>query len=201
MEKQLKKINDGCSNLRLRPYKTCDAKTIVTWIHDEISLRKWSADRYEAFPVTEEDMNKKYMECNGDCSKRDDFYPMTAFDESGVVGHLIMRFTDEEKQVLRFGFVIVDDAKRGKGYGKQMLLLAIKYAFDILKAAKVTLGVFENNEAAYYCYKAAGFKEIALEKEEYYSILGQKWKCIEMEIDAGFLWENERLYGNIKHVI
>ncbi|MDE7445261.1 MAG: GNAT family N-acetyltransferase [Lachnospiraceae bacterium] len=181
MEKQLKKISDGCSNLRLRPYKTCDAKTIVTWIHDEISFRKWSSDRYESFPITEEDINKKYMECNGDCSKMDDFYPMTAFDESGVVGHLIMRFTDEEKQVLRFGFVIVDDAKRGKGYGKQMLLLAIKYAFDILKVAKVTLGVFENNEAAYYCYKAAGFKEADLEKEEYYTILGQKWKCIEME--------------------
>lgn len=197
MEKQLKKISDGCSNLRLRPYKTCDAKTIVTWIHDEISFRKWSSDRYESFPITEEDINKKYMECNGDCSKMDDFYPMTAFDESGVVGHLIMRFTDEEKQVLRFGFVIVDDAKRGKGYGKQMLLLAVKYAFDILKAAKVTLGVFENNEAAYHCYKAAGFKEAALEKEKHYSILGQKWKCIEMEIDAICLWKNERLYGNI----
>ena len=127
----------------------------------------------------------------------DNFYPMTAFDESGVVGHLIMRFTDEEKQVLRFGFVIVDDAKRVKGYGKQMLLLAIKYAFDILRASKVTLGVFENNEAAYYCYKSAGFKESDLEKEEYYTILGQKWKCIEMEIDVICLWKNERLYGNI----
>ena len=27
--------------------------------------------------------------------------------------------------------VIVDDSKRGKGYGKKMLTLAIKYAFDI----------------------------------------------------------------------
>ncbi|MDE5597672.1 MAG: GNAT family N-acetyltransferase, partial [Lachnospiraceae bacterium] len=194
MEKKLKKKSNEFYNLQLRPYKTCDAKTIVSWIHDEISLRKWSADRYESFPVTEEDMNKKYMNCNGDCPDMDNFYPMTAFDESGVVGHLIMRFTDEEKRVLRFGFVIVDDAKRGRGYGKQMLLLALKYAFDILKAAKVTLGVFENNEAAYYCYKAAGFKEIALEKEEYYSILGQKWKCIEMEIinagtQEGFLYE------------
>ena len=181
MEKRLSKIGDERSGLRLRPYKACDAKTIVGWIHDEVSLRQWSADRYGSYPVTEEDMNKKYMDCNGDCFNTDDFYPVTAFDESGVVGHLIMRFTDEEKQVLRFGFVIVDDTKRGRGYGKQMLLLAIKYAFEILKVAKITLGVFENNKAAYYCYKAAGFKEIASEKEEYYNILGQKWKCIEME--------------------
>lgn len=184
MEKKFEKIGDNPGHLRLRPYKACDAGTIVTWIRDEISFRKWSADRYGSFPVTENDMNKKYADHNGDCPDQDNFYPMTAFDESGVVGHLIMRFTDEEKQILRFGFVIVDDAKRGKGYGKQMLLLALKYAFDILKVSKVTLGVFENNEAAYHCYKAAGFKEAVLGKEEYYNILGQRWRCVEMEIDA-----------------
>lgn len=184
MEKKLKKAGDNFTKLRLRPYKNCDAKTIVSWIKDEISFRKWSSDRYESFPITETDMNKKYMDCNGDCMDKDNFYPMTAFDESGVVGHLIMRFTDEEKRILRFGFVIVDDTKRGRGYGKQMLILALKYAFDILKASKVTLGVFENNESAYYCYKAAGFREIPLEQEEYYNILGQRWKCIEMEADG-----------------
>lgn len=41
----------------------------------------------------------------------DSFFPMTAFDESGIVGHLIMRFTDENKNELRFGFIIVDDKK------------------------------------------------------------------------------------------
>lgn len=183
MEKKLKKAGGAPAGLRLRPYKSCDAKTIVSWIKDEISFRKWCADRYESFPITEADMNRKYLHCNGDCIDGDNFYPMTAFDENGVVGHLIMRFTDEEKKILRFGFVIVDDAKRGRGYGKQMLLLAAKYAFDILKAARVTIGVFENNEAAYFCYKAAGFKEMFPKKEEYYDILGQKWKCMEMEVD------------------
>ena len=63
-----------------------------------------------------------------------------------------------------------------------MLLLALKYAFEILKVNKVTLGVFENNPSAYCCYKAAGFKEIQLEKKEHYEVLGEKWKCIEMEV-------------------
>lgn len=168
--------------LRLRPYKNCDAKKIVTWCRDEVGFRKWSSDRYESFPITEADMNKKYMDCNGDCTDMDNFYPMTAFDENGIVGHLIMRFTDDKKRTLRFGFIIVDDAKRGKGYGKEMLLLALKYAFEILKVKKVTLGVFENNPSAYFCYKASGFKEVSQENEEYYEILGEKWKCIEMEV-------------------
>lgn len=177
MEKDL-----STKRLRLRPYKSCDAKFIVNWCKDEVSFRKWSSDRWESFPLTEDDMNKKYMEYNGDCIEADNFYPMTAFDDNGVVGHLIMRFTDEEKQTLRFGFVIIDDSKRGKGYGKEMLLLAQKYAFEILKVKKVTLGVFENNPSAYFCYKASGFKDVFQENEEYYDVSGEKWKCLEMEV-------------------
>ena len=86
--------------LRLRPYKMSDAKTIITWCKDEITFRKWTSDRYESFPIKEEDMNKKYMDNNGDCMEPDNFYPMTAFDEGGIVGHLIMRFTDEKRTIL-----------------------------------------------------------------------------------------------------
>lgn len=171
------------NRLRLRPYKSCDAKSIITWCKDEVSFRKWSADRWERFPITEADMNRKYIECNGDCSDMDNFYPMTAFDESGVVGHLIMRFTDEKKSVLRFGFVIIDDLKRGMGYGKEMLELALKYSFEILKVEKVTLGVFCNNMPAYYCYKAVGFREIAMEQEEEWNICGETWSGLELEIE------------------
>ena len=112
--------------------------------------------------------------------EHDNFYPVTAFDPSGVVGHLILRYTDEEKKVIRIGFVIVDDSKRGMGYGKQMLTLAIKYAFDIFGAEKITLGVFDNNKPAYYCYKAAGFRENG--EEMFCELFGEQWRIVEMEI-------------------
>jgi len=166
----------------VRPYKPDDAKTIVSWIKDERALRRWSSDRYGAYPITAEDVNYKYMECNGDCPEPDNFYPLTAVSEEGIVGHLILRYTDEEKKVLRIGFVIVDDTKRGKGYGKRLIQMATKYAFEFLQAEKVTLGVFENNPSAYYCYKAAGFKEISMENTYVYEFYDEKWNCIEMEV-------------------
>ena len=168
--------------LRLRPYKPSDAKTIVSWIKDEVSFRKWCSDRFEHYPITAEDINDKYFNHNGDCKEEDNFYPMTAFDETGIVGHLILRFRDKEKENIHFGFVIVDDKKRGKGYGKEMLKLAQEFAFHILKAKRVTLGVFDNNPAAYHCYKAAGFCDIPAEKEIILPILGEQWKILEMEI-------------------
>lgn len=168
--------------LRLRPYKPCDAKTIAGWIKDEISFRKWCSDRFESFPITAEDINRKYINYNGDCMEEDNFYPMTAFDETGIVGHLILRFTDAEKKTIRFGFVIVDDTKRGKGYGKEMLMLAQQFAFSILKAEKITLGVFDNNPSAYYCYKAAGFRDVQMDQEIICNILGEQWKITELEL-------------------
>lgn len=165
--------------LRLRPYKKCDAKYIVSWIKDERVFRKWCADRMERYPVSAEDINNHYASMDDS----DTFFEMTAFDENEIVGHLIMRFIDERKTVLRFGFVIVDDTKRGKGYGKEMLQLAIRYAFDILKVEKITLGVFENNAPAYHCYKAVGFQDIKLEKDGYIHVLGEDWKCLELEME------------------
>lgn len=178
MRKQWRKTS--MKELKLRPYKPEDAKTIVSWIKDERALRKWSSDRYGEYPITAEDMNYKYLECNGDCEEADNFYPMTAVDEKGPVGHLILRYTNEEKTTIRLGFIIVDDTRRGMGYGKRMIQMAMQYAFDMLGAEQLTLGVFENNPSAYYCYKAAGFKEIEMEQDFVFEILGEKWKCIEM---------------------
>lgn len=167
--------------LIIRPYKPKDAEVIVSWIKDERSLRKWSSDRYGAYPITAEDINYKYLKCNGDCEEPDNFYPITAVDANGPVGHLIMRYTNKEKTIIRLGFVIVDDSKRGMGYGKRMIQMAMRYAFDMLKAKKITLGVFDNNPSAYYCYKAAGFNEVPMQEDIVIEIMGEKWKCIELE--------------------
>ena len=169
--------------MKLRPYKPCDAKIIAGWIKDEKTLYKWSADRFGTYPITAEDINNKYIDNNGDCEEPDNFYPLTAICNGEVVGHMILRYTDEDQSVLRFGFVIVDDTKRGKGYGKKMLQMAEEYAFNILKAEKLTLGVFDNNLPAYHCYKAAGFKEVENAEGYVFEVLGERWKCIEMEIN------------------
>ncbi len=170
--------------MRLRPYKPCDAATILSWVRDEDTFRKWVTDRYPRYPITAEEMNHKYFACNGDCVEPDNFYPMTAFDENGLVGHLILRFTDAEKTVLRFGFVIVDDSRRGTGCGRQMLRLALKYAAEILKARKVTIGVLENNPGAYRCYKSVGFRDVPEETPVYYHLMGEDVKCLELEWEA-----------------
>ena len=69
-----------------------------------------------------------------------------------------MRKADYKNESIHLGFIIVDSKIRGQGYGKEMVALAVKYAFEI-KVKRVTLGVFDNNTAARCCCKSVGFVE------------------------------------------
>ena len=164
--------------LRLRPYKACDAQVITTWLKNEYAFRQWSADRYERYPITPEDMNLYYDKDRNNAG----IWGMTAFCDTGVIGHFTMRYPDENSlDEIRLGFVIVDDKERGKGYGKEMVSLAVRYGFEFVGAKKISLGVFENNIAAISCYRACGFKEVKTEIPESYRCMGEVWNCIEME--------------------
>lgn len=167
--------------LRLRMYKKCDAEKILSWCKDELTFRRWTLTRYNKYPITKDDMNDKYFDNNGDCTDLDNFYPMTALDDDDIIGHFIMRFVDKDKQILRFGFVIVDDSKRGMGYGKEMLKLGLKYAFEIMKVKKVTIGVLDNNPNAYKCYKKIGFNDVICEYEKI-EICGNIAQVLELEL-------------------
>lgn len=57
-----------------------------------------------------------------------------------------------------------------------------KYAKEIFGANKVSLGVFEHNESAYYCYKAIGFEDVSQDEIEKYTVMGEEWNCLELEM-------------------
>ncbi len=164
--------------IRLRPYKSCDAAKIASWLTDRDVFLKWGGDRFGEFPITPQIIDEKYSRNNGDCTEPDNFYPWIAFDdEHGVVGSFIMRYLKGDNHILRFGWVIVDDSLRGMGIGTQMLRAGLKYAFEILGVDKVTIGVFETNTPAHECYKKIGFTD----RE---TVVKEPWNLIEMEIEA-----------------
>ena len=158
--------------MTLRPFNINDTPTILSWCKNKHAFRLWSADRYKEFPAQPEEMKKQY--------EGDNMYPLTAVANDEIVGHILLRFPSEDKSVIRFGFVIVDDSMRGTGYGRRLLQLAIDYAQQELAAQKITLGVFCDNLSAVECYKSVGFR---ITREDAYSIDGEEWKEYEMELE------------------
>lgn len=156
--------------IRIRPFRDSDSEKILSWCRDEISFYKWTAGVLGEYPLTPEQF-----------AAVKDRMAFTAVEDDEPVGFFILRNPGGDVSVIRIGFVIVSPEKRGKGYGKEMLRLAIRYGLEIWGADQITLGVFENNPSAYYCYKAIGFEESKAEKETYFPVLDTSWKCIELE--------------------
>ncbi len=163
--------------MKLRNYRPEDSQIICSWVKDEKTLFKWSADRIGKFPLNGNELNENYATRKIGL----EFFPLTAIEENGnTIGHLFIRIPDiNNKSVVRFGFVIVSPEISGKGYGKAMLELAIGYAKKELNATKITLGVFENNPNAWHCYESIGFIPIS---KKTINILNTDWPCTEMEM-------------------
>lgn len=158
------------NQMTLRPFHPDDAEAILSWCKDKQAFRLWSADRYKDFPAQPHEMLEQYEACY--------MYPLTAVMEGEIVGHILLRLPTEDITIVRFGLVIVDITKRGMGYGKQMLRLAIEYAGRELDAKRITLGVFCDNVSAVECYKSVGFR---ITGEDCYTIDGEEWKAFELE--------------------
>jgi len=164
--------------MEFRKYYEEDAIEILKWIKTEREFRLWTADRYDKYPVTPDDINLNYKKC----IELGNFYPMTLTDNDKIIGHLILRNPNNNLDIIKLGFIIVDDKLRGKGYGKTLIKKAISYAKNNLNAKEIALGVFANNKNAYNCYKASGFKEVSVEKNSY-TFFNESWDCIEMILE------------------
>lgn len=172
----------------LRIYKKEDAPIIAEWLRSEKELYKWSADRFNKYPLSGKDINENYAPQ----IETGRFIPLTAVNDDGeVVGHFIIRYPhDDDDRSVRFGFVIIDPALRGKGYGKELLRIGVEYVKENLNATRIDLGVFENNESARHCYEAVGFTEYAQRKCE--MPIGI-WNCADMELFIKRTLETDRL--------
>lgn len=162
--------------LRLRFFNTEDAENIVNWTSEKEEFYMWSAGLLGDFPVSSqrllEAVSKRYTDPK--------YFAIVAFDDDGPVGFLTIRTPGEDDKKLALGYVIIDPNKRNKGYGKEMLKLSLKFAFNIYGANEVSLDVFDENKQAYNCYKSIGFKETG--KKEVCKIGEYTWNYIEMVI-------------------
>lgn len=141
--------------MRLRPFNLeRDFDAIKNWITDERTHAFWCAG-HTNFPLEKEDfatLLKEIAEMFGDA-------PFVATNDAGEVEGFFCYGLNYETNEGMLKFVMVDGSKRGQGLGKEMIKLAVKYAFEITKAGAVQLNVFPENPMAKKCYESIGFVE------------------------------------------
>ncbi len=156
--------------IRIRPYVASDEEKVLSWCDSEDTYYKWTAGTLGAHPITPDKFRKM-----------SDMMRFTAMNGDVPVGYFIMRNPNGAIDELRIGYVLVDPSRRGAGVGKAMLRLGLSFAFELYRATKVTLAVFENNVSARACYEGIGFTETG--NREIYVIDGEERRCVELCVE------------------
>ena len=155
--------------MRIRPYQNKDFDIISQWITDERSHALWCANLMP-YPLEKNSFDALLQEAE----ERFGDSPFVATTNDGqVVGFFCFSVKLHTNEGM-LKFVAIDNTMRNKGYGCEMLKLAIKYAFEIAKADAVHLNVFPENPGAKKCYEKVGFKERTL-TENAFSFKDESW--------------------------
>lgn len=141
--------------MRLRPYiPDTDYSYLKQWINTERIHAFWCANRL-SYPVTKKAFHS-FLKINARTRTENAF---TATEDDGKPVGFFCYSIDTENNTGFLKYIIIDNARRGNGYGSQMLALALQYAFQITGAISVQLNVFDENISAKHCYEKAGFSE------------------------------------------
>lgn len=79
---------------------------------------------------------------------------------------------------VRLGWVVVDPARRGEGWGRELLVRLMTESDRLYGPQRLTLGVFTHNQPAIQLYRSLGFQEgppVPIDFADY------PWHKIEME--------------------
>ena len=163
--------------MRIRPYiPGKDYECISKWIDDERTHAFWCANLlpYPIIPQSFHDLLAKNA-----IEWTDSAY--IAAENNGQAAGFFCYSVNTADNIGFLKFVIVDKTKRGKGYGTEMLHLALQYAFQITGAEAVQLNVFNENTAAKQCYEKTGFVERKIDKNVF-SYKDELWSRCNMII-------------------
>lgn len=139
--------------MRIRPYiESKDYEYIEKWISNERIHALWCANLIP-YPLTKEKLYS-FLKKN-EIDWMDSAYVATE-SNGDIIGFFCYSVNvDDNTGFLKC--IIIDSNQRGTGRGKEMIQLALQYAFNITDVDLVKLNVFKENTIAKHCYEKLGF--------------------------------------------
>ncbi len=140
--------------IRLRPLRPADLATTLSWRNDPAIRDNALGHR---FPVTEV-MERRWIDAalDGTDTSRAVFGIEDRADEK-LVGYTQLNSIDSLARHARFGMLIGDADRHGRGLGRDALTLTLAFAFHTINLRRIHLQVVASNERALRLYERAGF--------------------------------------------
>jgi RimJ/RimL family protein N-acetyltransferase len=145
--------------IRLERFTPADFNQLIEWINSEQLMQEWSGSLF-SFPLTQESL-AWYIDGANDLRNPDVFVYKAVDTKTGeAVGHISLGSISQRDKAGRVTRVLVgNQCTRGKGVCRRMVQALLRIGFEELGLHRISLGVYDFNEAARKCYLKAGFKE------------------------------------------
>jgi len=86
-----------------------------------------------------------------------------------LIGHVGFDGLDLRHRHAELGIMIGDREHQGRGFGRDALVTALRFAFDTLGLHRVAIKARHDNERGLRLYRSVGFKEVGVEREVDYA--------------------------------
>lgn len=139
--------------VELTAIRDADIETLISWDDDPEFLRNLHSG--PAYPRPESAQREWWAER----LKAKDAYhfAIRLKDDGRLIGTFHIEEIEWPHRAAWFSIGIGAPDARGKGYGREALALAIDFAFNDLNLHRLSLTVFDYNQAAIRLYKRLGF--------------------------------------------
>jgi ribosomal protein S18 acetylase RimI-like enzyme len=135
--------------MNLRKAESADLGTIISWIPDEVTCKRWAGPKVR-FPLNIESLSKDIEFSNYNSYSLIDNESLVAF------GQLLAK----ENDYLHLARIIVHPSKRAMGYGRSFCSKLLKIV-NQKGYHKISLNVYRDNIYAFKLYENLGFQEIS----------------------------------------
>lgn len=169
------------SQVRLAAPRPEDQEVFAQWTSDDDYMRLLDDDPVRPLSVPT-------FASFGDATKPDDYYfHLRTIEDDHLIGFVVLFNLKWRNQTAELAIGIGSKAYRGKGYGRDSLVLILNYAFSELCLRRVSLTVLEYNTRAIRAYERVGFQRegahrqaVCREGQSFdlllYGILRDEWK-------------------------
>jgi RimJ/RimL family protein N-acetyltransferase len=148
---------------RLRPLRAADRITSVRWRNDPDIRDNVLGYR---FPITEA-MEADWVDAVlKDQSRTRVVLAIEDKTDAALVGFVYLNNIDWFARNAEFGILIGERSRHGKGLAKEALALVADYAFETLNLHKLYLRVVAFNKRALALYRAFGFAEEGVQRQQ-----------------------------------
>lgn len=172
--------------IRLTALRSEDHAVISAWYEDSELIRQWMAN--PAYPIEKRHITKWLESDDSSNSMKSGYrFAIRLLYSDELIGLVEL---DDIMWNNRHGWLAIgigSSAHRNKGYGREAMLLLLRFAFNELNLNRVQLTVFSYNARAIRLYERLGFRREGIMREYilregevydlyHYGLLAREWR-------------------------